>query len=90
MRQKKKGFSFFFLLWGSPVQKGPQNPAPAGCLFSTRKTRSDVPEKGFWGRNLPGERVGWTGQKKEKRMRKKKWADSYGPLIRPLGGLEGG
>ena len=40
---------FLFFLWGDPVQNRPQNPAPAGCLFSTRKTRSEVPERGDLG-----------------------------------------
>ena len=30
---------FPFFLWGDPVQNRPQNPAPASCLFSTRKSR---------------------------------------------------
>ena len=47
-RARKKGFSFF-VLWGDPVQNRPQNPAPAGCLFSTRKSRSEDPERGDFG-----------------------------------------
>ena len=39
-RQKQKDSPFFFLPWGDPVQNRPQNPAPAGCLFSTRKSRT--------------------------------------------------
>ena len=53
---------FPFFLWGDPVQNRPQNPAPASCLFSTRKTRSEVP-----GRKLPGEGWGGQGQKTEKK-----------------------
>ena len=34
---------FLFSPWGDPVQNRPQNPAPAGCLFSTRKSRLEVP-----------------------------------------------
>ena len=41
--QKKRIFVFF--LWGDLVQNRPQNPAPAGCPCSTRKSRSEVPER---------------------------------------------
>ena len=47
-RARKKGFSFFFL-WGDLVQNRPQNPAPASCLSSTRKSRSEVPEREDFG-----------------------------------------
>ena len=51
--RKNKGFSSF-VLWGDPVQNPPQNPAPADCLLSTRKSRFEVPERGeFGGRKLP-------------------------------------
>ena len=46
-RQKKRIFLFF--LWGDLVQNRPQNPAPAGCLFSTKKSRSEVPEREDFG-----------------------------------------
>ena len=46
-RQKKRIFLFF--LWGDLVQNCPQNPAPGGCLFSTRKSRSEVPEREDFG-----------------------------------------
>ena len=46
-RQKNRIFLFF--LWGDLVQDGPQNPAPASCLFSTRKSRPEVPERGDFG-----------------------------------------
>ena len=77
-RARKKGFSFFFL-WGDPVQNRPQNQAPAGCLFSTRKSRSGVPERGDFGARG---RMGRTGQKKEKRMRKKRWVFTYSGEVR--------
>ena len=65
MRRKKRGFSLFFLR-GNPVQDRPQNPVPGSCLFSTRKSRSEVPRKtGFWGRQLPGK--GWGGQGKKRK-----------------------
>ena len=49
----KKDFPFF--LWGDPAQNRPQNPALAGCLFSTRKSRSEVPGRGeFWEENCLG------------------------------------
>ena len=69
-RARKKGFSFFFL-WGDPVQKGPQNPAPAGFLFSTRKGGSEVPERGDFGEENCVGRVGRTGREKEKGCTKK-------------------
>ena len=46
-RQKKR--IFLFLLWGDLVQNRPQNPAPGGCLFSMRKSRSEVPEREDFG-----------------------------------------
>ena len=69
--RKKKGFPFF--LRGLPVRNCPQNPASsAGCLFSTRKTRSEVPERGDLGQKIAWGRVGWTRQKKEG-CAKKRW-----------------
>ena len=47
-RARKKDFPFF--LWGNPAQNCPQNTACAGCLFYTRKTRSEVPERGDFGK----------------------------------------
>ena len=80
-RQKKRIFLFF--LWGDPVQNRPQNPAPAGCLFSTRKSRSEVPERGDCGEeNCPG-RVGRKEQKKEKGMHKKRWGIQEGFTAEP-------
>ena len=71
LQKKKKGFSFF-VLWGDPVQNRPQNPAPAGCLLSTRKSRSEIPERGDFGEeNCLGKR-GVDRAKKEKRIRKKR------------------
>ena len=70
-KKKKKGFSFF-CLWGDPVQNRPQNPALAGCLFSMRKSRSEVPETGgFRGRKVPGEGPGGQGKKRKKGCTKK-------------------
>ena len=70
-RQKKRIFLFF--LWGDPVQNRPQNPAPAGCLFSTRKSRSEVPERGDFGEENCLGKGGADREKKEKRMHKKRW-----------------
>ena len=82
--QKKRIFLFF--LWGDAVRNRPQNPAPGGCLFSTRKSRSEVSGRQEFGEEncLGKERVGWTGQKKEKRMRKKKvgWRAHAHPIAR--------
>ena len=41
---EKKRISFFFM-WGDPIQNRARNPASGGCLFSTRKSRSEVPER---------------------------------------------
>ena len=72
-RAREKGFSFFFL-WGDPFQNRPQNRAPGGCLFSTRESRSEVPERGDLGKKIAWEK-GWVdkAKKKEKRMRKERW-----------------
>ena len=51
--RKKRKRIFLLFLWGDPVQNRPQNPAPASCLFSTRKTRSEKKE-GIW-----GEKIAW-------------------------------
>ena len=61
-----------------PRREPSPKPVPAGCLFSTRKTRSEVPERGDLGEDFClGRGGGWTGQKKEKRMHKKRW-DEFG------------
>ena len=60
----------FFRAWGDPVQNRPQNAAPAGCLFSTRKSRSEVPERGDFGEEIAWGRVGRTGQKRKKDAQK--------------------
>ena len=62
--EKKKGSSVFPA--GRPHPETPPEPSP--CLLSTRKSRSEVPER----ENYLG-KGGVTGEKKEKRMRKKRW-----------------
>ena len=48
VRQKKKGFSFFSC--GATTSRTvPKNPARRGCLFSTRKSRPEVPERQDFG-----------------------------------------
>ena len=70
-RARKKRI-FLFFLWGDPVQNRPQNPAPAGYLFSTRESRFEVPESGDFGEeNCLGKGGVDRAKKKEKRMRKK-------------------
>ena len=60
--------SFLFFLWGDPVQNRPQNPAPAGCLFSTKKSRSEIPERGeFWEENWLGKGGVDTAKKEQKK-----------------------
>ena len=66
----KKGCSFF-PLWGDPVRNRPQNPAPAACLFSTRKSRFEVPERGILGKKIAWGRVGVERAKKKKKKGKK-------------------
>ena len=70
-RARKEGFSFFFL-WGDTVQNCPQNPAPAGCLFSTRKSRSEVPERGDFGEEKCLGKAGADRAKKGKKDAQKK------------------
>ena len=70
-RARKKGFSFFFL-WGDPVQNRPQNPAPARCLFSTRKSRSEVTERGDFGEENCVGKCGADRAKKGKKDAQKK------------------
>ena len=62
----------FFSLMGDPVQNRPQTQPHASCLFSARKERVDLRflKEGILGKKIAWGRVGWTGQKKEKRMRK--------------------
>ena len=48
---------FFFFLLGDPVQNCHQNPSPAGCLFSTRQSRFEVPERG----DFRGKKIAWGG-----------------------------
>ena len=72
-RARKKGFSLFSCgatpsrLWGDPVQNRPQNPAPAGCHFSTTKSRSEVPDRGDFGEENC---VGKGGADKAKKRKK--------------------
>ena len=47
-RKKKKGFSFFSC-GATPSRTGPKTQPHAGRLFSTRKSRSEVPERGDFG-----------------------------------------
>ena len=89
----KKDFPFFSPV-GRPVQNRPPNPAPAGCLFSTRKSRSEVPERGYFGEEncppcgVPGE--GWGGQGKRRKKGYTQKADRIssktisGSVIPPL------
>ena len=63
---------FLFFLWGDPVQNRPQNPAPAGCLFSTRKSRSEVPERGDFGEDNCVGKGGADRAKKGKKDAQKK------------------
>ena len=62
---KKRSFLFFFL-WGDPVQNRPRNPAPGRSLFSTRKSRSEVPERQDFGEE------NWLGKGGVDRAKKRK------------------
>ena len=71
-RLKKRILLFF--LWGDPIQNLPQNPDSGGCLFSTRKSRSEVPEReDLLGKKIAWGRLGRTGQKRKKGCAKKRW-----------------
>ena len=71
LRARKKGFSFFSC-GAVPVQNRPQNPAAAGCLFSTRKSRFEVPERGDFGEeNCPGKGGADRAKKRKKGCTKK-------------------
>ena len=41
--RKEKDLPFF--MWGDPVQNRQHNPTPGGCLFSTRKSGYELPER---------------------------------------------
>ena len=69
-RQKKRIFLFF--LGGDLVQNRPQNPAPASCLFSTRKSRSEVPEREDFGEENSLGKGGADRAKKGKKDAQKK------------------
>ena len=75
--EKKKKRIFLFFTVGRPVQNHQQNPAPGGCLFSTRKSGSEVPERGdFWEENCPG-KGGVDRAKKGKKDAQKKVGVSF-------------
>ena len=70
-RQEKR--IFLFPLWGNPAQNRPQNPAPPGCPFYTRKSRCEVPERGDFGEeNCLGKGGVDRGKKGRKDAQKKK------------------
>ena len=76
LAHQKKNISFFSL-WGDPIRNRPQNPALAGCPFSTRKSRSEVPERGDFGEeNYLGKGGVDRGTKGKKDVRKKRLAIS--------------
>ena len=65
---EKKEFPLFFPV-GQPRPAPSPKPTPAGCLFSTRKSRSEVPERGDFGEE---DCLGKGGvDRAKKRMRKK-------------------
>ena len=74
-RQEKRIFLFFLCgHCGDPVQNRPQNPAPAGCLCSTRKSRLEVPERGGLGEeNCLGKGGVDRAKKGKKGCAKKRW-----------------
>ena len=57
----------FFSCGATPSRTVPKNPAPAGCLFSTRKSRSEVPARGDFGEE---DCVGKGGVKRAKKGKK--------------------
>ena len=71
-RQKKKGFSFFSC--GATPSRTVPKTQPLRVAFSLRE-RADLrsQKEGILGKKIAWGRVGRTGQKKEKRMHKKRW-----------------
>ena len=67
-RHFERTFSFF--LWGDPVQNRPENPALG--VFSTRKSRSEVPERQDLGEENCLEKAGVDRVKEGKKDAQKK------------------
>ena len=65
--RQEKSFSFFSSDRPPPPQTPPQRPAPGGCLCSTRKSSSEVPERGVLGKKGCLGRGGVDREKKEKK-----------------------
>ena len=61
-------------MWGDLVQNRPQNPTPEVSFPLLERVDLRSQKEGILGKKIGWGRVGWTWQKKEKRMRKKKWA----------------
>ena len=67
---EKKDFLFFFC--GATSSRTVPQPSPAGCFFSTRKSRSEVPERGDFGEeNCLGKGAGGQSKKRKKGCTKK-------------------
>ena len=64
----KKDVPFFPV--GRPRPEPPPKPSPCGLPFLYWREWIGIPRKR---KNIAWRRVGWTGQKKEKRMRKRRW-----------------
>ena len=73
-RARKKGFSFFSR--GATPSRTVPKTQPLEVAFSLLERVDLRSQKDrILGKKIAWGRVGWTGQKKEKRMRKKRWAD---------------
>ena len=82
---------FLFFLWGDPAQNRPQNPAPGSCLFSTRKSRSEVPERqDFGGENCMGKGGADKAKKGKKDAQKKVGKRTWGVCALKIPGKDPG
>ena len=75
-RASQKGFSFFSC--GATPSRTVPKTQPLQVTFSLLE-RVDLrsPKEGILGKKIAWGRAGWTGQEKEKRMRKKRWDFSF-------------
>ena len=66
-RPPEKKRIFLFSCGGDPVQNRPQDSVSGGCRFSTRKSRSEAPERGDVGEEKYLEKGGADRAKKGKK-----------------------
>ena len=71
-RARKKGFSIFSCV-ATPSRTVTKTQPLEVALSLQERVDLRCQKEGILGKKIAWERVGWTGQKKEKRMRKKRW-----------------